>query len=63
MTGLSKFRLALATGAAVAFVVACGGGSDVTNSAGDCVPGSDVVGTWKVVANNATLMPDSPELT
>lgn len=27
-----------------------------------CVPGNDVIGAWKVVANNLTLMPNSPQL-
>lgn len=27
-----------------------------------CTPGNDVVGIWKVVANNQTLMPNSPQL-
>ncbi len=61
--------------AVAATLVSCGGGGSSSTALnpydpskpGDnvvtCVPGNDVIGAWKTVANNATLMPDSPGLT
>jgi hypothetical protein len=61
----------------VALLAGCGGGSSSTSTltplnpynpsnpdanAVACVPGTDVIGAWKTVANNNTVMPDSPNL-
>lgn len=73
MTRLTKLSLALASLGLASALGACGGGgsSSVAYTPYDpysptvdvpCTPGSDVIGTWKVVANNQTLMPDSPQL-
>lgn len=70
--------MALASATIAALLAGCGGGDDGVSGSSTpvtpydpyipevaiqtCVPGSDVVGTWKVVANNQTLMPNSPQL-
>lgn len=75
---MKNFRAYLSVFCISLFLVACGGGNDSSTSgdsasstSGDstsstldtaCVPSNDVIGTWKVIANNQTLMPDSPEL-
>lgn len=49
----------------IASVLAGCGGEDSVNASvlSACEPSNDVVGTWKVIANNITTMPDSPQLT
>ncbi len=72
MFHFKKLTLALASIGLVSVLGGCGGGgggdaytpdNPYTPSLNDpCTPGSDVIGTWKVVANNAKIMPDSPLL-
>jgi len=73
MSRFSKLSLALASIGVVSMLTGCGGGSGSGTSTTPydpysptvdvrCTPGNDVIGTWKVVANNKTLMPDSPQL-
>ncbi len=73
MSRFTKLSLALTTIGVASILSACGGGgsSSVAYTPYDpylpgldapCTPGNDVIGTWKVVSNNQTLMPDSPQL-
>ncbi|MDE2254770.1 MAG: hypothetical protein KGL42_11005, partial [Betaproteobacteria bacterium] len=73
----SRMKRAMLSAGVVALLAGCGGGSSSTSTltslnpynpsnpdanAVACVPGTDVVGAWKTVANNNTVMPDSPNL-
>ena len=73
MFRFTKLSIALVAVGFASIIVGCssGGGSSTAYTPYDpylpgldtpCTPGSDVIGTWKVVANNQTLMPDSPQL-
>lgn len=70
MIHFRKLSLTLVSLGLLVTLGGCGGGSGsntptnpYTPSLNDpCTPGSDVIGTWKVVANNSTIMPDSPFL-
>jgi hypothetical protein len=64
---------ALAAAATLGLLAACGGGSSSGtlvpfkpyvpgDQVSSCVPGKDVTGAWKTVANNQTLIPDSLSL-
>lgn len=66
MIHFRKLSLTLVSLGLLVTLGGCGGGSGsntptnpYTPSLNDpCTPGSDVIGTWKVVANNSTIMPD-----
>jgi hypothetical protein len=76
MKSLSHMNRALVSATIVSVLAGCGGGDEATTAMPlvgvgvdaipvqslACDPGNDVVGTWKVIANNATTMPDSPQL-
>ncbi|MBW4047446.1 MAG: hypothetical protein HIU89_05790 [Proteobacteria bacterium] len=70
-------RRAIFSAGVLTLLAGCGGGSSSTSTltslnpynpsnpdanAVACVPGTDVIGAWKTVANNNTVMPDSPNL-
>ncbi len=73
----SRMRRAMLSAGVIALLAGCGGGSSSTSTLTAlnpynpsnpdanvvaCVPGTDVIGAWKTVANNNTVMPDSPNL-
>ncbi len=73
----SRMRKAMFSVGLIALLTGCGGGSSSTSTltafnpynpsnpddnVAACVPGADVIGAWKTVANNDTVMPDSPNL-
>ena len=76
MSNVSPTWQGLSITVLAAALAACGGGgggisitptnlydaSTVNAGAANCVPGSDVVGAWKIAANNNSVMPDSPDL-
>lgn len=72
---MTRYRGTMLASAVVltALVTACGGGGgsvsmtpinpyNPTDDIVKCVPGSSVIGVWRTVANNQTVMPDSPQL-
>ncbi|MGA8010436.1 MAG: hypothetical protein WCA24_13720 [Thiomonas sp.] len=76
MFQLSRISAAVLSVGVLALLGGCGGGGSSTAltplnpyspdnpdaNAVACVPSTDVIGAWKTVANNNTVMPDSPNL-